>query len=126
MSAYSFFFSRRRRHTRFKCDWSSDVCSSDLADGRPLQVVVDHVAAHDQVVGVRLDPMTAVVPVAADGAGRGQAVAAAVATDRGEGARLAVEGGHAGAQPAAHDSDQADPAADVQDVAVAQAPGAAA
>src|SRR5207237_6394097 len=20
----------RRRHTRFKCDWSSDVCSSDL------------------------------------------------------------------------------------------------
>src|SRR5260370_38244402 len=25
-----FFFSRRRRHTRFKCDWSSDVCSSDL------------------------------------------------------------------------------------------------
>ena len=21
---------RRRRHTRFKCDWSSDVCSSDL------------------------------------------------------------------------------------------------
>src|SRR5260370_10913210 len=31
-----FFFSSRRRHTRFKCDWSSDVCSSDLvldADG---------------------------------------------------------------------------------------------
>src|SRR5260370_3487220 len=27
----SFFFSSRRRHTRFKCDWSSDVCSSDLA-----------------------------------------------------------------------------------------------
>src|SRR5260370_35457051 len=24
------FFSSRRRHTRFKCDWSSDVCSSDL------------------------------------------------------------------------------------------------
>src|SRR5207237_10411330 len=28
---FSFFFSSRRRHTRFKCDWSSDVCSSDLA-----------------------------------------------------------------------------------------------
>src|SRR5256886_7755156 len=28
-----FFFSSRRRHTRFDCDWSSDVCSSDLADG---------------------------------------------------------------------------------------------
>src|SRR5260370_36672044 len=27
---YVFFFSSRRRHTRFKCDWSSDVCSSDL------------------------------------------------------------------------------------------------
>src|SRR5260370_27312019 len=26
----SVFFSSRRRHTRFKCDWSSDVCSSDL------------------------------------------------------------------------------------------------
>src|SRR4029434_4245703 len=26
-----FFFSSRRRHTRFKCDWSSDVCSSDLS-----------------------------------------------------------------------------------------------
>src|SRR5260370_12895032 len=35
-----FFFSSRRRHTRFKCDWSSDVCSSDLEagglSGRPL------------------------------------------------------------------------------------------
>src|SRR5256886_13382557 len=27
-----FFFSSRRRHTRFDCDWSSDVCSSDLSD----------------------------------------------------------------------------------------------
>ena len=25
-----FFFSSRRRHTRFTSDWSSDVCSSDL------------------------------------------------------------------------------------------------
>src|SRR5256886_3589921 len=29
-----FFFSSRRRHTRFDCDWSSDVCSSDL----PIQL----------------------------------------------------------------------------------------
>src|SRR5689334_24605604 len=28
---YFFFFSSRRRHTRWNCDWSSDVCSSDLA-----------------------------------------------------------------------------------------------
>src|SRR3989344_5804142 len=25
-----YFFSSRRRHTRLTCDWSSDVCSSDL------------------------------------------------------------------------------------------------
>src|SRR2546430_610774 len=28
-TANVFFFSSRRRHTRFDCDWSSDVCSSD-------------------------------------------------------------------------------------------------
>src|SRR5699024_11547188 len=28
---HMFFFSSRRRHTRSKRDWSSDVCSSDLA-----------------------------------------------------------------------------------------------
>src|SRR5689334_24645872 len=28
-----FFFSSRRRHTRWNCDWSSDVCSSDLHTG---------------------------------------------------------------------------------------------
>src|SRR5437868_10463035 len=28
---FFFFFSSRRRHTRSKRDWSSDVCSSDLA-----------------------------------------------------------------------------------------------
>src|SRR5690242_5376086 len=27
-----FFFSSRRRHTRLTCDWSSDVCSSDLLE----------------------------------------------------------------------------------------------
>src|SRR5436190_19598722 len=34
---YVFFFSSRRRHTRSLCDWSSDVCSSDLspASSRP-------------------------------------------------------------------------------------------
>src|SRR5689334_23998208 len=34
-----FFFSSRRRHTRWNCDWSSDVCSSDLAVriGRALE-----------------------------------------------------------------------------------------
>src|SRR5437588_9601353 len=32
---FFFFFSSRRRHTRSLCDWSSDVCSSDL-DGAVL------------------------------------------------------------------------------------------
>src|SRR6266480_7382523 len=30
LSGFFFFFSSRRRHTRLTCDWSSDVCSSDL------------------------------------------------------------------------------------------------
>src|SRR5690606_40508853 len=31
---FAFFFSSRRRHTRFSRDWSSDVCSSDLQPGK--------------------------------------------------------------------------------------------
>src|SRR6267142_3962609 len=31
---FFFFFSSRRRHTRLTCDWSSDVCSSDLGKGQ--------------------------------------------------------------------------------------------
>src|SRR5688572_32116231 len=42
-----FFFSSRRRHTRFDCDWSSDVCSSDLLTivrDRRDRLDVEHVA----------------------------------------------------------------------------------
>src|SRR5688572_32826773 len=46
----SFFFSSRRRHTRFDCDWSSDVCSSDLPPGPPAWPVA---AARDGEVQVR-------------------------------------------------------------------------
>src|SRR3972149_6589771 len=47
---FFFFFSSRRRHTRFDCDWSSDVCSSDLGDiGRPVPRV--HVADRHEVGG---------------------------------------------------------------------------
>src|SRR5690625_7227869 len=38
--SYSFFFSSRRRHTRWPRDWSSDVCSSDLT---AIAVVLDRV-----------------------------------------------------------------------------------
>src|SRR5690625_7880064 len=53
-----FFFSSRRRHTRWPRDWSSDVCSSDLrlyaiAAGNDLPVVVandSHYVADDEQV----------------------------------------------------------------------------
>src|SRR5688572_30455323 len=35
---FFFFFSSRRRHTRFDCDWSSDVCSSDLL----IEIIPQH------------------------------------------------------------------------------------
>src|SRR6266571_1803015 len=42
-----FFFSSRRRHTRLTCDWSSDVCSSDL-DGILYVVVAEAIrVSHD-------------------------------------------------------------------------------
>src|SRR2546430_7586809 len=37
-----FFFSSRRRHTRFDCDWSSDVCSSDLTYRSPSRGITVH------------------------------------------------------------------------------------
>src|SRR5947209_16666664 len=43
-----FFFSSRRRHTRYWRDWSSDVCSSDLLGGSetlvPWTSPVKHIA----------------------------------------------------------------------------------
>src|SRR2546430_5165841 len=46
MHALFFFFASRRRHTRFDCDWSSDVCSSDLA-GRDASAQVLNVLARN-------------------------------------------------------------------------------
>src|SRR5688572_31843829 len=50
-SGLSFFFSSRRRHTRFDCDWSSDVCSSDLCriSARMIQ------AQGGSAVGIKCD-----------------------------------------------------------------------
>src|SRR5437763_9966139 len=36
---FFFFFSSRRRHTRYIGDWSSDVCSSDLAES-PRSLII--------------------------------------------------------------------------------------
>src|SRR3989475_3023744 len=51
---FLFFFSSRRRHTRFDCDWSSDVCSSDLLEA-------GHGRAHEALLCIQtgstlLDP----------------------------------------------------------------------
>src|SRR5207237_6942497 len=48
-----FFFSSRRRHTRFKCDWSSDVCSSDLTALGRLAGIRDCVAVVRDIGGSR-------------------------------------------------------------------------
>src|SRR5256886_6968217 len=42
---FFFFFSSRRRHTRFDCDWSSDVCSSDLQIVQKERVLFARAAA---------------------------------------------------------------------------------
>src|SRR2546430_7193091 len=62
----SFFVSSRRRHTRFDCDWSSDVCSSDLLtiaenvalglDSAALAGIDDRVSEVSRAYGLPLDP----------------------------------------------------------------------
>src|SRR5690606_40894136 len=42
-----FFFSSRRRHTRFSRDWSSDVCSSDLDEVK--ERIVEYLAVQKRV-----------------------------------------------------------------------------
>src|SRR5689334_4407364 len=48
-----FFFSSRRRHTRWNCDWSSDVCSSDLPLSRGSKVDNLVQVGHGSKVGER-------------------------------------------------------------------------
>src|SRR5215217_7567375 len=49
-----FFFSSRRRHTRYWRDWSSDVCSSDLARNVKYLPVSVHWAALEMGEAVRV------------------------------------------------------------------------
>src|SRR6516162_10618236 len=64
---FFFFFSSRRRHTRLQGDWSSDVCSSDLAAGGSVacsigcQIAIDLVNERGGVGG-----KYKVVPINAD------------------------------------------------------------
>src|SRR5690606_40116635 len=48
--SFFFFFSSRRRHTRFSRDWSSDVCSSDLNRPPASPSVVDRSSLPPPVV----------------------------------------------------------------------------
>src|SRR5690242_20756504 len=49
-----FFFSSRRRHTRLTCDWSSDVCSSDLAF-HVRRTARERYGIDDELIGLRGD-----------------------------------------------------------------------
>src|SRR5699024_5382919 len=54
LSFFHFFFSSRRRHTRSKRDWSSDVCSSDLEGGVYVADLNGKVTAYSADKGKRL------------------------------------------------------------------------
>src|SRR5690348_17464804 len=47
-----FFFSSRRRHTRWTGDWSSDVCSSDLGERQASLAIHDNAGGGAQTVGL--------------------------------------------------------------------------
>src|SRR6267154_3643093 len=49
-----FFFSSRRRHTRWTGDWSSDVCSSDLLDTRRAEETAGSIGG-DKIRTERVD-----------------------------------------------------------------------
>src|SRR5256886_16949232 len=54
LGSFCFFFSSRRRHTRFDCDWSSDVCSSDLIEAPELETCVGILMTKAQMVNTVL------------------------------------------------------------------------
>src|SRR5690348_12220199 len=74
----NFFFSSRRRHTRWTGDWSSDVCSSDLGKpgelalvaqlGEPAQRGREAVGLPDRVGGELLQQKAVVAEMAGEGA----------------------------------------------------------
>src|SRR5437762_12705771 len=69
-----FFFSSRRRHTRYIGDWSSDVCSSDLNVYRDTKRHVDVVRrAERRQAGGEPDNIDVTVGVAIDVAAEGGA-----------------------------------------------------
>src|SRR2546430_1774837 len=60
-----FFFSSRRRHTRFDCDWSSDVCSSDLRTYKQTGIRLESAATFVVSATLEVGEMSATVEVTA-------------------------------------------------------------
>src|SRR3712207_7643920 len=89
---YIFFFSSRRRHTRYWRDWSSDVCSSDL-NRRSVVEQLEWLAGEQliaRLLGANVDPEPPALvqqPEAQPGKGRGQA-----RSERSEERRVGKEG----------------------------------
>src|SRR5260370_3063106 len=94
----SFFFSSRRRHTRFKCDWSSDVCSSDLAGAAAVALIgaaVVGLAAAFAPVAAAILPVTIGLAGFAAVAGPQLAKMMTAVTASGKAAKTAMEIGRA-------------------------------
>src|SRR5262252_7902315 len=61
-----FFFSSRRRHTRSLCDWSSDVCSSDLHEPERLDAAIEACGMRHRIVSCRTSLVAIAEHVTAD------------------------------------------------------------
>src|SRR5476651_787259 len=61
-----FFFSSRRRHTRYWRDWSSDVCSSDLELGDAVKIAAVAMVLTVRELPVRLLPVIGEIEGATD------------------------------------------------------------
>src|SRR5215217_9185668 len=68
--AVFFFFSSRRRHTRYWRDWSSDVCSSDLEAGMSKATFYEHFRNKEECILALFDAAIDVVIAGLDQAAR--------------------------------------------------------
>src|SRR5699024_11861896 len=62
-----FFFSSRRRHTRSKRDWSSDVCSSDLKKSGPPAARLGDEIQHKSFLGALAGAVLGAIVTIAEG-----------------------------------------------------------
>src|SRR5699024_12118605 len=63
ISLVVFFFSSRRRHTRSKRDWSSDVCSSDLNPTYPFSNIAVNLEVVNKIVTLAITTELAIIQV---------------------------------------------------------------